>query len=186
MAQSAIIQIQTQVGKISNELLIASLGGVFLALLSQVAFPIPFTPIPVTLQTLAVFLLAGFLGSKRAATSVIAYLAQGSVGLPVFAGGLANPLWFLDPKAGFLVSFIAAAFLIGKLVEKRCNPPFIYFLSALTLGQIVMFAIGAGWLSFFVGMDKAIAFGVVPFISGAMLKIVVASLLLKARTTLSK
>ena len=71
---------------------IALLGSIFLALMSQVC-PLPFTPIPFTLQTLALFLLSGILGSAHALRSVICYLVQGTVGLPVFAGGLANPLW---------------------------------------------------------------------------------------------
>jgi biotin transport system substrate-specific component len=84
-----------------EDLLIAGVGSCFLALMSQVAFPIVGTPVPVTLQTLAVFLLGGILGSRRAAYSVIGYLIQGSLGLPVFAGGVSNPLWILSPREDF-------------------------------------------------------------------------------------
>ena len=175
------VLIQREVSRVAIEVAIALLGGCFLAVLSQIAFPLPFTPIPVTLQTLALFVLAGFLGSRRAVSSVIAYLFQGLLGLPVFAGGVVNPLWFIDIKAGFLVSFIAVAFLIGKMLEKRSNPHFLYLLYALTAGQIVIFAIGSAWLSFFVGMNKAILFSVVPFLSGAALKIAIAALILKGR-----
>ena len=186
MTQSAVLHTQTQIVKISTELLIAAVGGTFLALMSQVAFHIPSTFIPITLQSLALLLLAGFLGPRRAVTSVLAYLAQGSIGLPVFAGGLSNPLWYLDSKAGFYFSFIVVAFLVGKLLEKRVNPHFLTFLSVLSLGSFTILAIGAAWLSLFVGIEKAILFGVVPFLSGSIFKAVIASFLLKARALISK
>jgi biotin transport system substrate-specific component len=180
MEQGAILEIQQQASKFFRELFIATCGGAFLALMSQVSFPLPFTPIPVTLQTLALFLLAGLLSSRRATASVVSYLAQGCIGLPVFAGGISDPFWFIGVSAGFLTSFIVAVYLIGKLLEKRTNPPFLYILSALVLGQIVILAMGAAWLSLFVGFSNSIAFGVVPFISGAILKIIIAALILKA------
>jgi biotin transport system substrate-specific component len=171
--------ISTHFTKIGVGCLITLLGSVFLAILSQIAIPLPFTPVPLTLQTLGVFLLGGVLGSRRACYSVLGYLIQGCCGLPVFAGGLANPLWVLGAKAGFLLSFIAAALLIGRLIEKRASPSFLYLLYALTLGQLVIFAIGMSWLSFFVGLPKAFLFGVLPFLSGAALKITAGALCLK-------
>ncbi len=179
MTQSKIISIYGYLNKARLECTIALLGSIFLAILSQLSIPLPLTPIPLTLQTLGVFLLGGMLGSRRAAYSVIGYLAQGCIGLPVFAGGLANPLWMLDSKAGFLLSFIGAAFLIGKMLEARTTPSFLYTLGALALGQLAIFTIGMGWLSLYVGLPKAFLFGVLPFLSGAALKITAAALCLK-------
>ena len=179
MAQNRTITLQNQISKAAVELLIILAGSCFLALLSQVAIPLPMTPVPMTLQTLGVFLLAAVLGSRRAAYSVLAYLIQGTCALPVFAGGIANPLWFLEPKAGFLASFAIVAFLIGRLVEKRRDATTLYFLCAFTLGQLVIFAVGMLWLALYVGMPKAFVFGVVPFLSGAGVKICTATLLLK-------
>lgn len=157
---------------------IALLGSIFLALMSQVSCPLPFTPIPFTLQTLALFLLSGILGSAHALRSVICYLVQGTVGLPVFAGGLANPLWYLDAKAGFLVSFVVAALVIGKLIEAKPKASFTYLLFCLLIGQLSIFAIGMSWLALFVGVKMAFLFGVLPFVYGALVKISAAALML--------
>lgn len=155
------------------------LGSIFLALMSQLAIYLPISPVPVTMQTLGVFLLGGLLGSKRGTLSVISYLAQGTAGLPVFAGGMANPLWFCDPKAGFLLSFIAASFLIGKMTELKPHAGLLYILLALTIGQMAIFIIGTSWLALFVGPTKAYLFGVIPFLCGAGCKILAGSFFLK-------
>jgi len=178
MNKSKALSSQARVGKIGKEILITISGSIFLALISQLAIPLPFTPIPMTLQTLGVFLLGGILGGRRATYSVIAYLIQGCCGLPVFAGAVANPLWFLDCKAGFLVSFIAAAFLIGKMVE-RSKGNLITIFIALILGQILISGIGMAWLSLFVGIHSAFVWGVLPFLSGAAVKILSGALFLK-------
>lgn len=162
--------------------LVVLAGSCFLAVLSQLVIPLPMTPVPMTLQTLGVFLLAGVLGSQRATYSVLTYLIQGTCGLPVFAGGVSNPLWFLEPKAGFLASFVIAAFIIGKLIEKRRAANSLYLLGVLALGQLVIFFIGMSWLALYVGIPKAVAFGILPFLSGAGVKICAATLLLRARS----
>jgi biotin transport system substrate-specific component len=166
-------------GRITKTVIVVFFGSCFLAILSQLAIPLPFTPVPLTLQTLGVFLLGGVLGSRLATYSVLAYLAQGSCGLPVFAGGLAGPLWLFDAKAGFLISFIIAAFLIGKMIEKRPSANLLYILFSLFLGQLMISATGMAWLSFYVGLHQAFLFGVLPFLSGAAVKITSAALILK-------
>ncbi len=165
--------------KIFVELAIACVGSCFLAIMSQFAIPLIGTPVPVTLQTLAVFLLGGILGSRRAAYSVIAYLIQGCCFLPVFAGGVTNPIWIMSPLAGFLISFVIAAFIIGKITEKKPQAHILYIVGALVVGQLVIFGLGMIWLSFYVGASKAFLFGVVPFLSGAALKIMVGSLAIR-------
>lgn len=163
----------------SLSLAIVLLGSIFLALMSQLAVHLPFTAIPFTMQTLAVFLLGGILGSWQGALSVLAYLVQGTAGLPVFAGGVVNPLWFCDPKAGYLVSFLFAAYLIGKVIEQSASATTCRLFLALTLGQLAIFAIGAGWLALFIGVEKAYLLGVAPFFFGAACKIVAGALILK-------
>lgn len=178
--QSKALSTPLQMGKIFNEAVIALLGSIFLIALSQLAIPLPFTPIPLTLQTLGVFLLGGALGGKRATYSVLTYLIQGCCGLPVFAGGMANPLWFITPRAGFLLSFIVAAFLIGKLLEKKQGHSLLRIGFALFVGQIVIFGMGMTWLALYVGWSKAYFFGVLPFISGAVVKVISGTLFLKS------
>jgi biotin transport system substrate-specific component len=159
--------------------MIAGLGSCFLAIMSQFSIPLIVTPVPLTLQTLAVFILGGILGGRRAAYSVIAYLIQGCCLLPVFAGWVSNPLWIMGPQAGFLISFVIASFVIGKMIEKKPGAHILYYVGALVVGQLVIFGLGMAWLSFYVGVSKAFLFGVVPFLSGAALKIIVGSLVIR-------
>lgn len=179
MTQNEAVLIKNVKSRVAIELIVACLGSCFLALMSQAAIPLSITPIPVTMQTLAVFLLGGVLGSRRAVYSVLAYLIQGCCGLPVFAGGVANPLWILGPQAGFLVSFTAAAYLIGKMIEKNPHGHILYMLFSITMGQLMIFAIGIAWLSMFIGPSKALMFGFFPFLTGAALKIMTASVAIR-------
>ena len=165
------------------EFLVACAGSCFLAVMSQIAIPLIGTPIPVTLQTFAVFLLGGILG-RRAVYSVMGYLIQGCLVLPVFAGGKANPLWILGPQAGFLLSFAVAAYIIGKLIDKKPAGNILYILVALTIGQVIIFAMGMGWLSFHLGIEKAFFLGVVPFLPGAGLKVMAAAVVIRGYRTL--
>jgi biotin transport system substrate-specific component len=165
-----------RIPKVLREILISVLGAALLTLLSQVSLPLPFTPIPLTLQTLAVFLLGGLLGRRLAAYSVLAYLMEGSLCLPVFAGGAVQPLWFLGPKAGFLLSFLPAAYLIGAVVENRPSLSLFSIMLSMAAGQCVISGIGMLWLSFYVGLPQAFWLGVFPFLSGAAIKIGIASL----------
>src|ERR1700722_4998083 len=97
--------------------LLCILGGtLFLALLSQLSFDLWFTPVPITLQTLGVMLIGSLLGSKRGAICILVYLSEGACGLPVFAGGATGPAILLGPTGGYLLSFVASAFLIGFLL----------------------------------------------------------------------
>ena len=99
------------------------LGSFFMAFLSQLT--VPLNPIPMTLQTLAVFLLAMGMGGKKAALSILLYLGEASMGLPVLAGWKSNPLWFFNPSAGYLVGFPFAAFVVGFLLEFRAQATWI-------------------------------------------------------------
>ena len=156
------------------------LGSIFLGLMSQISLPLPFTPVPVSLQTLAVFLLAITLGSRKAPLAVIAYLIQATIGLPVLAGGLSNPLWLLLPKAGYSLSFVLAVFLVARLFERQNSITFFKSWVNLLVGQIAIFTVGSLWLSCFFGLEKAFFMGVVPFISGAAMKITFTACLTKA------
>ncbi len=181
MSEQKTILVKRERPQFLIEIGIAFAGSCFLAFLSQVAIPC-FTPIPITLQTFAVFLLGGILGGRRAACSVLAYLVQGCCGMPVFAGGLSNPLWMTGLQAGFLLSFIPAAFLIGKMVERKAQAGFFYLLATLAIGQLVIFGIGVPWLAVFVGWKKAVMFGIVPFLMGAALKIIAGAIGLRSYT----
>lgn len=179
MSQNHVLAANRPKPRILIELMIAGLGSSFLAIMSQFSIPLLVTPVPLTLQTLGVFLLGGILGSRRAAYSVIAYLIQGCCLLPVFAGGVSNPLWILSPLAGFLISFVPAAFVIGKIIDRKPQSHILYIAGALVVGELVILGVGMSWLSFYLGISKAFMLGVVPFLSGAAIKIIVGSLAIR-------
>lgn len=156
-------------------------GSWLIALSAQVAVPLPFSPVPVTGQTAAVLLVGALLGSRRGSLAVLVYIAQGAAGLPVFAGGAFGLSRVLGPTGGYLLGFVAAAFLVGLLAERGWDRRPLTTAAAMTLGNIVIYTVGALWLAVFVGgLRQALAVGVVPFLPGDLLKIAVAAILLPA------
>ncbi len=145
-----------------------------IALCAQVAIPLPFTPVPVTLQTFAVLVAAGLLGSARGTAAVLAYIGEGFAGLPVFSGGRAGVAHLLGPTGGYLVGFVIAAFVVGFLLEHGAARSWRATFAALVAGTVLVYVPGALWLGAFAGMGKAVALGVAPFLIGDALKIIVA------------
>ncbi len=145
-------------------------GSLFLALCAQCAVYFWFSPVPLTLQVFGVLMLSALLGPKRGALAVLAYIGEGALGLPFFAGGFSGFSIFLMPTAGFLIGFVAAAYLVGHLIQKKCNT-----LLAMTLGVGVIYFFGACWLSYFFGFHQAIVIGVLPFLIGDGVKILAAA-----------
>ncbi|MSP14023.1 MAG: biotin transporter BioY [Chloroflexi bacterium] len=155
-------------------------GSLLIGLSAQISLPLPFSPVPITGQTLMVLLAGMVLGSRRGALCLIVYLAEGLSGLPVFAGATAGPAVVLGPTGGYLIGFIAAAYLTGRLAERRWDRHIVTTLLAMILGNLVIYACGLAWLATFVGPGKILPLGLFPFIPGDLLKIGVASLLLPA------
>ena len=153
-------------------------GCLFIALSAQVAIPLPFSPVPITGQTLAVLLTGALLGSRRGSLCLLAYLAEGISGLPVFAGGMAGPARLVGPTGGYLVGFIAAAFLTGLLAERGWDRQVKSALLAMLLGNAAIYAFGIAWLARFVGGERVLASGLLPFIPGDFLKLILATTLL--------
>ena len=153
-------------------------ASLFLAVLSQVEIRLPWTPVPITLQTFAVFVIGAALGSRRAAAAVGAYLAQGAAGLPFFAGGAAGAGHLVGPTGGYLVGFVAAAFVIGWLAERGWDRNLPRTFAAVSLGAVLIFTCGLAQLSFFVPKGQLLSLGLTPFLPGALLKVALASVLL--------
>ncbi|GAB4560666.1 MAG: biotin transporter BioY [Anaerolineae bacterium] len=141
------------------------------ALTARVVIPLPFTPVPVTLQVLAVLLAGLALGAQRGAASQAAYLSAILIGLPLSAKGLGGPAAFLSPTGGYLVAFVPAAYVVGALAR----PGWRTWAAALA-GVLVIYAGGASWLAIWLGGDwsKAWALGVAPFIAVDVAKALVA------------
>ncbi|MBK6766116.1 MAG: biotin transporter BioY [bacterium] len=151
------------------------LGSLFIALFAQVSIPIPLSPVPITGQTFAVLALAMALGSRNAVLAVLAYIAEGASGAPVFAGGVGGPLHIVGPTAGYLFGFILCAAICGKLAELGFDRTYPKMLVAMTLGNLAIFIPGVFWLTRFVPAEQALALGFVPFIPGAILKTLAAA-----------
>ncbi|NOZ28392.1 MAG: biotin transporter BioY [Chloroflexi bacterium] len=142
------------------------LGGIALfaaltALTARVVIPLPFTPVPVTLQVLAVLLAGLTLGARGGAASQLAYLTAIALGLPLSARGLSGPAAFLGPTGGYLIAFAPAAYVVGALAR----PGWRVWMAALA-GIGVIYLGGASWLAVWLGGDwgKAWTMGVAPFI----------------------
>jgi biotin transport system substrate-specific component len=156
--------------------LILIVGGSFVvALCAQLVVRLPFTPIPVTGQTLGVLLVGAALGARRGAAALALYLAEGAAGLPFFAGGAAGFVYLLGPTGGYLLSFPLAAFITGAAAERGWDRDVLTTAVAMTSGVVVIFALGISWLSFFVGWDRVWVAGLLPFLAGAAIKIAVAA-----------
>jgi biotin transport system substrate-specific component len=170
----------------TRDLLLVTAGALFIAALSQVKIPLPFTPVPLTGQTFAVLLVGAALGSKRGFGSMALYLACGAFGLPFFAGGASGLAYMTGPTLGYLVGFAAAAALTGFLAERGLDRRVPTALVAFIAGQAVIYLFGVAWLSVLLGFQKAILAGFVPFLLGDALKIGAAALALPAAWKLLK
>jgi biotin transport system substrate-specific component len=159
-----------RLARLYDALLVAGFSLV-VALSAQVAIPLPFTPVPVTLQTLAVLLAGCLLGSGRGALAVVLYIGEGAAGLPVFSGGRGGIVHLVGPTGGYLLGFIAAAYLVGFLAERGALRSWAGTLATLAVGSLVLYIPGVAWLGVFTGMGKAVSLGFLPFVVGDVLKI---------------
>lgn len=148
-------------------------GSILLALSAHIK--VPFYPVPVTMQTMLVLMIGMAFGPRLGFATIMAYLAQGAMGLPVFAGG-AGLAYMAGPTGGYLFGFAVAAIVTGVLAEKGWGKSVGSTALAMVIGNIVIYAFGVTYLSSIVGgFDKAIQFGLAPFIYGDLLKIVIAT-----------
>jgi biotin transport system substrate-specific component len=156
-----------------------------LALSAQISLPLPFSPVPVTAQTLVVLLTGALLGSRLGALAILAYLAEGLAGLPVFAGGrsawspsaLGVPV-IIGPTAGYLLSWPLAAFLVGWLAERGWDRRPATMALAMLLGTLVIYTGGLLVLAFYVPASGLLAAGLLPFLPGDLAKIAIAAAVL--------
>lgn len=148
------------------------------ALLSQVSIPLPFTPVPITGQTLGFLLAGAALGSRRGALAMVLYLTEGVAGLPVFALGLSGLAVILGPTGGYLLAAPLAAFATGWLAERGWERTLPQAVVALLPGEILIYALGLPWLAHFVGASRAVPLGLLPFIPGDIIKLLLAAAVL--------
>lgn len=150
--------------------------------LSLLTIPLPFTPIPVTGQTIAVILSGALLGSKLGALSQVLYILIGIVGIPVFAGGRGGPGIILGPTGGFIWGFILMSYVIGRITEvgymKLQKHSTVVLIAAFLIGGIgVLYTTGVAQLAIVLqlSMPEALVAGALPFIPGDVFKICIAT-----------
>jgi biotin transport system substrate-specific component len=169
-----------------RDLLLVVTGSLFVTAMAQVRIPLPFTPVPLTGQTFAVLLVGAVLGSRRGAASLLLYLAQGAIGLPVFAGGASGLLYMSGPTGGYLVGFVGAVYLVGLLAARGLDRRIPSALLAFLAGEMVIYLFGVAWLSVYLGFQRAIVAGLLPFLIGDAIKLAAAALTLPAAWKLAK
>jgi biotin transporter BioY len=149
-------------------------GSLFIALCAQ--FTLHVGPVPITGQTLGVLLTGMLLGSRRGSLSVLAYLAEGVAGLPVFApGGPLGLARLVGPTGGYLIGFVAAAYVTGLLAERGWDRKATTAPAAMLIGNVVIYAFGLPWLALFTGVENVLWLGLYPFVIGDILKATLAA-----------
>jgi len=165
-----------------RDMVLVALFAALTAVMAQISIALPVGPVPITGQTLAVMLSGALLGARLGAYSQVIYLLLGAVGLPVFAKAQAGFNVLVGPTGGFLFSFILAAYVIGKLLERRQKPslPYLALVAAIG-GMLVVYLIGVPWLAYVTGMtlSRALAVGVWPFVVGDILKVFISSVIVQ-------
>ena len=152
-------------------------GAAFVGLAAQVAIPLPFTPVPLTLQTFAVLLAGAALGSLRGVLSMTLYAVAGIAGVPWFAEGSSG---FAMPSFGYILGFIAAAAIVGRIAEHGATRTVWRTAGLMVVGNLVIYAVGVTWLKFAIDVTwvKALELGAAPFLIGDAIKIALAAGLL--------
>jgi biotin transport system substrate-specific component len=147
-------------------------ASIIIGLFAPVSIRLPFSPVPIAFQGHVVLFLAALLGSKRGALAVLALLFQGAVGLPVFAGAKTGLLHLAGPTGGYLVGYVVAAFVTGLILENAKVRTAGRAMLALLAGNVAIYLFGLPWLAGFIGMNRAVLLGLLPFLAGDLLKIV--------------
>jgi len=153
-------------------------ASLFIALSAHISVYLPFTPVPLTGHTLAVLMIGATLGSRKGLLSVLTYICEGMIGLPVFAGGAISPLAIIGPTGGYIAGMLAQAYIVGWFTERKEAFSLSNLISGCLVGVTVQMTMGVLWLAHFVGINNVLALGLVPFIPGEMIKIAIVSVCL--------
>ncbi|MBN2759137.1 MAG: biotin transporter BioY [Rhodobacteraceae bacterium] len=162
---------------LARKVAMVAFGSLLVGMSAQIS--VPMFPVPMTLQTLAISLIGLTYGARLAGATLLAYLAQGAAGLPVFAGGAAGAVHLVGPTGGFLVGFVAMAWLTGLLVERGLSGGLLRLFGAALVPALLLFVPGVAWLWFITPLDfeGALMAGAIPFQLGGIVKSLVAALI---------
>ncbi len=177
----------TQSLSLVRNIMLAITGSLLVALAAQIT--VPMWPVPMTLQTLAVLAVGAAYGSRLGAVTLVLYAIEGAVGLPFFAGGqagLINPQGLILSSGGFIIGFILAAWLVGKLLEQGWSSSIVKTILAALIGTAVIYIPGLIWLAVWAAktqsmgagdaVQAAISWGFTPFWLGDVVKAIIAAL----------
>lgn len=158
-------------GRVAADMLLVVAASAIIALAAQVAIPLPFTPVPLTLQPLAVIMIGAALGSTRASAAATLYLLEGASGLPVFAQGHGGAIWLVGATAGYLYSYPFAAWLAGFVSERGWGNSIVRAVTGMLAALGVIYLGGWSWLAVLTSPEIAFVQGVAPFMVADIVKV---------------
>ena len=173
---SNIVKIEAKEKETFKNILLVLGGVAFLSIMSQVLIPLPYTPVPISLGTFGVTLMALLYGRKLGTATILSYVAAGSLGAPIFAGGKAGSLF--SPTGGYILGYIVATIILGYLADRGVTKSYVKTILSLILSSAIILTLGSLVLSLFVPGKNAFMIGVLPFLPGDALKSTTVTLLL--------
>ena len=173
---SNIVKIEAKEKETFKNILLVLGGVAFLSIMSQVLIPLPYTPVPISLGTFGVTLMALLYGKKLGTATILSYVAAGSLGAPIFAGGKAGSLF--SPTGGYILGYIVATIILGYLADRGVTKSYVKTILSLMLSSAIILTLGSLVLSLFVPGKNAFMIGVLPFLPGDALKSTTTTLLL--------
>ena len=173
---SNIVNFETKEKETLKNILLVLGGVAFLSLMSQVIIPLPFTPVPISLGTFGVTLMALLYGRKLGTATILSYVAAGSLGAPIFAGFKSGSLF--SPTGGYILGYIVATIILGYLSDKGVTKSYLKTFFSLLLSSAIILTLGSIVLSLFVPGKNAFMVGVLPFLPGDAIKSTTTTLLL--------
>ena len=173
---SNIVKIEAKEKETFKNILLVLGGVAFLSIMSQVLIPLPYTPVPISLGTFGVTLMALLYGRKLGTATILSYVVAGSLGAPIFAGGKAGSLF--SPTGGYILGYIVATIILGYLADRGVTKSYVKTILSLMLSSAIILTLGSLVLSLFVPGKNAFMIGVLPFLPGDALKSTTTTLLL--------
>jgi biotin transport system substrate-specific component len=170
----AVTREQDRVREYSKQAAIVIAASLFVALCARVSVPLPFTPVPLTLQNFGVLAVGLLLGSRRGFAALALYLLEGAIGLPVFSMG-AGIAYLLGPTGGFLIAYPLVAFIAGYIYE-HSSRRFVWAAFSAMVAEVVLFASGLSWLVVLThSVAQAVRFGLYWFVFAEVIKVLMAA-----------
>lgn len=171
------IRVGERVSPRLRHVLLVVAGAVLIYLTARISIPIPGNPVPFTLQNFGVLVVGGALGLRRGGAAALLYVLLGVVGLPFFAEGKGGFGVILGTTGGYLIGFIVAAAIVGRLAELGWDRKIGGAIGATSIGTAIIYAIGVPWLAVVTGMSagEAIALGLLPFLAFDIVKLLAAA-----------